>query len=138
MINYYNKLTVDIKVTFGDRKQKGLLSLLYDARKKAFIPIPTNIEHIEIAAELLKKTKNQIIENPDLAGHLIPVNIFFKDEKIVEILVGISGIEMGYKVRHSKEDLVKAYEASWDFIKNGDFAISKELKRVLKTNYIKQ
>ncbi|MEK6952803.1 MAG: hypothetical protein AABX29_07350 [Nanoarchaeota archaeon] len=137
MINYYTKLKAEIKETFGDRKQRGLLSLLYDAKKNAFIPIPTNKEHIEIVTELLKKTKTQVIENPGLASHLIPVNVFFKDEKVTEILVGISGIEMGYKVRHSKEDLVKAHNASWNFVKKGDFSIIKELKRVLKTDYMK-
>jgi len=137
MITYHNKLTLDIKTTYGNRKKRGIISLLYDAKKDAFIPIPTNKEHIEIVMEILNKTKVQIIKNPDLASHLIPINIFIEEDKIKEVLIGISGIEMGYKVRHSKTDLTKAHEASWNFINNGEIEILPNLKRVLRTDYIK-
>ena len=133
MVPYINTLTLEIEEKFGDRKKPGMISFIYDAEKDEFAIVIQNKEHIETAAEILKVKKSDIERNPDIASHLIPINIIIKNKKIKEIIIGVSSIELGYHVRHSKEDLVKARDATWELVRSSEYQIPKNIKINVKT-----
>ncbi len=133
MVPYINTLTLEIEEKFGDRKKPGMISFIYDAEKDEFAIVIQNKEHIETAAEILKVKKSDIERNPDIASHLIPINIIIKNNEIKEIIIGVSSIELGYHVRHSKEDLVKARDATWELVRSSEYQIPKNIKINVKT-----
>lgn len=124
MIDYYKKLTADIPYSYDD----SLRCFVYDVNKGVFFLVPETKQHIDIITKVLDKTKEQIEKNPNIVSPLISVNIFFEDDKIKRITLGLSGTEMGYKIKHSKEDIKKAYDASLEFIKKGDYRKSDDFK----------
>jgi len=135
MVPYIKSLTPEIEKKFGDRKKTGLISFIYNAKKDEFAIVLQNNEHIDTAVEILKVKKSDIERNPEIASHLIPINIKILGKEIKEILIGISSIELGYHVRHTKKDLIKARNATWELVRSSEYQITKNIKiNIITTN----
>ena|SRR3989344_7883138 len=129
----YNFLTWDIVNRFGNRKIHGRLSILVDTENKQIYAVPRNIEHVEFTRKLLG------LENYEevclKASHLVPSHISVLpdlttndlEEKVKGFLTGISGLEIAYGVRHTKESLIIAHELTKKFVSDGGLPISDNL-----------
>ena len=109
-------LSKDILRKYCGRKKEGVIALLIDVNKKEIYPIPKGVEHVQLAALILGKRKNELEKNPALAAHLIPSTIEIKEGEVRGVLTGVSGLELGLKVRHKKSDLPKAHAIAWSCI----------------------
>lgn len=109
-------ITKEIFYAFGGRKHEGILSVIIDVRSGKVFLVPHTMEHISAACELLGVSKKQLEANPLLAQDLVPVNILVRDDLVVGVLNGRSGMEMGYKVTHPKQSLDRAHVLIWDII----------------------
>src|SRR3989344_2610091 len=121
----YNFLNWDIVHRFGNRKIHGRLSVLVDTEAKQIYVVPRNIEHIEFTRRLLSLGNYEEVRLR--ASHLIPSHISILpdlntpdlEERVKGFLTGISGLEIGYGVRHTKESLLMAHELTKKFINHG-------------------
>lgn len=109
-------LTPELIELYAGRKQEGVLSLLVDTYQKRVYPVPHTMEHVNVACEILGITIKQLQESPQQARHLIPVNIFLRNGKIVGLMNGKSGLEMGYRVKHERESQDIAQRMVWTLI----------------------
>ncbi|MBW2981992.1 hypothetical protein KY343_03875 [Candidatus Woesearchaeota archaeon] len=129
-------LSKDVIQEFGGRKQAGVIALIIDVKEKKIYPVPHNLEHVDFAALLLDKKKGELKKNPQLAARLIPSTISIEEGKIVGVLTGVSGLEIGLKVKHKSSDLENAHGMVWACIN-----LSEQLKTVsvgkLKINRIR-
>lgn len=135
-IRYYHELTQALFNAYGHRKEYGIISFFYDVEAKAFIAVPYETEHADLASKILGVKKEEL-KFYDSAKKLIPVNIKIDvDNHISKILIGFSGLEIGFKVKHSKKDITKAKRATIKFIKHGEFPIKKPLHIEIAKNFI--
>ena len=104
-----------LKKYYG-RKQEALISLIIDVAKEKIYPVSKHLEHIDVAELLLGKTKKELAANPKLAAHLIPSTIEIINGQVTGVITGISGLELGFGVRHNRKDLHKAHEIIWSCI----------------------
>lgn len=109
-------ISKEILQAFGGRKHEGLLSVIVDTKTNKIYVVPHTMEHVNAACELLGITKNALESNPTLAERLIPINILIRDDLIVGVMNGRSGMEMGYKVTHPKKANDKAHGLIWNLI----------------------
>ena len=129
-------LSEDVLKKYCGRKKEGIIALLINVDDGKVYPVPKNLEHVNFTALLLGKTKKELEKNPKLAAHLIPSTIYMENRKIKGVLTGVSGLELGLKVRHNKADLKKAHDMAW-----GCILLSEEVGTIeigkLKINKIK-
>ncbi|OYT32566.1 hypothetical protein DRJ22_00060 [Candidatus Woesearchaeota archaeon] len=118
-MRFYDFLTYSLINQYGNRKKPGRLSILVNVEEKKIYAVPRKIEHIDYAKQF----------NIELSK-LIPVHIDTKLnenglEEIIGLVTGVSGMEIGYGIRHSKKDLEEAHKLAKDFIENGELPIKK-------------
>lgn len=135
----YPALTQPILEAYGGRKQKDFICVFVNVKTNEVIPVPINQEHINFAANILSVRRKDIISNPFLCSHLIPSIIQITNKKIVAVVTGASGLEVGFKVKHKLEDLQKAHTLVWNFINLGDIEVGKIIEnRIVERFAIKQ
>ena len=122
MTKRYNVLTWALFNAYGGRKKQGLLSFLYDSNENCFIPVPRNMEHVDFVSKLLNLEKEELQIH---AKHIIPVNIVVEYDVIVAMVIGVSGMEIGFNVRHSKKDLKNAEKAAVNFVISGELPVAE-------------
>lgn len=134
----YPVLTWSILETYGGRKQAGFISVFVNMKTNEVIPIPIGQEHIEVASDILGATKEDILFNPSICAHLIPGIIQLTNKKIVAVVTGASGMEIGYNVRHYVTDVQKAHTIIWSFITSGEIPVGQLLEnRIIRKYTIK-
>lgn len=110
------------------RKKPNYLSVIVDAKTLAVYPVPPDQEHIAFAAALLNIEEDDIKARPSRAQHLIPSLIVIKDFKVAGVVTGVSGMEIGFNVRHKRADLKLAHDRVWEFINKGELPIAEKLE----------
>lgn len=132
----YTFLTYGLLSSNGDRKKPGRLSILVDLVEDKIYAVPCDIEHIDFAREILGFGPE---ENGKRYTKLIPSHIdcVKKDglEIVAGVITGVSGIEIGYGVRHRKEDVSLANVKTLDFVAKGDVEISRDLENEVCMKY---
>jgi len=115
------------------RKKPDQLCVIVDTSKGEVYPVPVSIEHIDFAGMILGYTKEDIIKNPDIASKLVPSNLRLKNvysnPEIYSIVTGQSGMEAGFGVKHSREQIDTAHELVFGFIMNGELVVKIEENR---------
>jgi len=94
---------------YSDRKSLGVLSFLVDVENKIIYVVPKDLEHMALAAKLLGLRAKDLKNDPQQAAYLVPSNLEFKSGEIKGIVTGISGLELGLKVKHTEKQLEKAH-----------------------------
>ena len=107
------QLTSDFVKPYLDRKKEGRLSLLVDVRLDKAYVVPVHEEHTLVALEILHAQLGDLQADPSFASHIVPVHIEFvriQDELLIScVLTGVSGLEMGYHVCHTSQQLQEAH-----------------------------
>ncbi len=135
LLRYYNTLTQALFNQYGNRKEQGIISFFYDVEEKAFLPIPPDTEHADFVSKIFHIEKNSL-KFDERPKRLIPIIIKMDENfNVSKILIGVSGLEIGYGVRHSKKDLVRAKRMTVKFVKYGEFKIKKPLYLKLEKKY---
>ncbi len=115
------RLTWSAVNSFGNRKRPGRLSVIVDMTKKGVVyAVPREIEHKDYLCEILHTTQEHIMGAPGIAARLIPVHIDLPCDTVEGIVVGLSGAEQAYGIRHSNEDLQNSARRAQEFILNGE------------------
>ncbi|MBW2994994.1 hypothetical protein KY312_01460 [Candidatus Woesearchaeota archaeon] len=134
----YRRLTWALYENFGERKVAGVISFIFDAHYHVFYPVPRDVEHISFVSEnLLGISVDELRMQPELAERLIPVNIAIQENTVVEYLIGVSGLELGLRVRHREKDLRSAEKYTLEFIKKGEIWHMEEIKGKIEYRYKK-
>jgi hypothetical protein len=132
MIATKEGMTRELFEVFGNRKQEGLFAAFVNVKTEEIIPVPIGVEHIEMAARLLHLAPSDIKAHPDVASHLVASYLQIEKSpaglKIVGILTGVCGTNMGYGVRHERSDLEKAHALMLQFALNGEIPVAAPLK----------
>ena len=100
-------LTLDNYLKYGDRKVPGRISLFVNSPNAETYFVPIDTEHIVLAKYLVAKSYARILSD------LVPVHIDTQldagEPCITGIITGASGMEIGYGVRHSLDELQRAH-----------------------------
>lgn len=136
MSPYFIRLNRKIIEDYCGRKKQGQLCLIYNTKNKKFIALPKKIEHSEFIARLLNVSKENIKNKEVDASYFIPVSIVIIGNQITGIIIGISSLEMGCGVRHRKEDLFNARNASIVLISNAQISVKEDYKLLVSTKYL--
>jgi len=134
-------LTWGLYNNYGGRKKPGYLSVIVDVEHEIIYPVPLDVEHIEfISKNILNVSKEDVTANPLLAEKLIPSIIEIDDisREVRGVLTGISGVEIGFGVRHSMKDLEKAHAMVLDFIANGEIRMADNFNAKISPKYSKK
>lgn len=91
-------------------------------------PIPSDIEHVAFASFFLNKEIADIKADPATAQQLVPSIIIIRNDKVVGVATGVSGLEIGYNVRHSREALEATHQLVWQFVRKGELSVSESLE----------
>ncbi|MBS3174918.1 hypothetical protein J4440_03495 [Candidatus Woesearchaeota archaeon] len=131
-----NRLTWKVIEKYGNRKYQGLLTFFVNVTTEEIFPVPVDIEHIDFICKLINfDNRNELRQNPFAAMHLVPSTIHINDDGYIDsVITGVSSLEMGAGVRHSKENIKKAHKLIHDFISNGELPIGtlKEDKPIMQ------
>lgn len=132
-------LTYKFLELFGDRKRTGLFSIIVNTKNGRVHPVPRYMEHVSFVCKLLRIDKKKLLEKPDIASHLVPSNININDEGFIDgIITGVSGLEIGARVRHTKESLDIAHTIALQYIQNGEIPVEKLKINKIMTTYLKR
>ena len=140
LVKSYTKLDSNVINQFLGRKKALMLAVVTNIETNEIFPIPCDFEHIDYVHKIVGISKLELVEDISLAKNIIPSIIEFDyDEEflIVKSLVsGVSGLEIGFRLRHRKLDLEKGHKLVLDFIKNGEFRLSSNFKDAINPKYI--
>ncbi len=142
-INIVRRLTSGLYSSYVGRKGAGIISLVINTRTKEIMLVPQELEHIQFAAKILGGSVEEIVQNPSIAEHLVPVILETEEQpgdpvpKVIGIATGTSGMELGYGVRHTISDLELAHKIALDFASRGDLSIDLR-KSVIVKRFVKK
>ena len=125
------RLTRAMYDDYGDRKRPGNLSIITDVARKEIIAVPRDVEHIVFVARYLKVPREEFKANPALAARIVPTNISVENDSVVGVVTGICGMELGFGVRHTEEDLQKAHNLALQFIAAGEYPVDLKLNKII-------
>ncbi|MEK6952805.1 MAG: hypothetical protein AABX29_07360 [Nanoarchaeota archaeon] len=132
-----DKLTYELLEKYGHRKKIGRLSVLTNPKEEIIYVVPMDIEHIDYAKEILN-TENIAYLFP---FPLIPSHIHFdgkkKQEKIIGLITGESGLEQSMGKIHTHTSLNKAHNLIWKLILEGEVPIGNITKNRIIFDYVK-
>jgi len=121
------------------RKKENQLCLIVDTKEEKIYPVPVKIEHIDFASRIIGY---KITENLEDASKIVPSNIIMgvsgmNDISYVveQIITGVSGMEIGYRLRHSHQQLEKAHKLVRKFVDDGEFQKSKNFSEKIIKRY---
>ena len=112
-----------------------MLSLFYNIKNKNFIAVPKNIEHAVFIANLLNTTLEEIKNHSIDVSYFIPVTIIISEGEFASIIAGISSLEMGYNVKHRKQDVMNARNATLVLLERGPLKIKNGFKELVSMKY---
>lgn len=132
---------------YFNRKGAYVLSFLVNVENAEVIPIPIGKEHIEIVTKYLRLSMDELRANLDLVSHLVPFMLQFAPSdhlgcawQLKMVLIGVSGLEIGFKVRHTKKQIDTAHDLAWKFISYGKgiYVDKRELEERVERRYQKK
>ncbi|MBS3125256.1 hypothetical protein J4211_03320 [Candidatus Woesearchaeota archaeon] len=125
----YDRLTEELRRTYGDRKIPGRLSILVDLCAQPLIyAVPREIEHINFVKELLGTDETQEVR--ERGTLLVPSHIDIQPNGqnfhylVCGFLTGVSGLEIAFGVRHPREALKRAHEQTKTFTRIGELSVT--------------
>ncbi len=123
-------LTWGVFNNYIGRKKANLFSVIVDTNDGSIYPVPTDTEHIDWAAQILGCTRDDIRQDPSMASHLIPVVIETSPppEELRRVVIGTCGMEIGYRVRHTAEQLERGRAMVMEFLEGGEVPLAKDLQ----------
>ena len=136
-----SSLTWGLYNAYGGRKKPGYLAVVVNLKENVIYPIPTNEEHADfISKRILGTSKNELSMHPEWAEKIIPSIIEIDDisGKVKGVLTGVSGVEIGYRVRHDKEDIEKAHAKVIEFLKNGEIPFAEGFRAIIQYKYARK
>ncbi len=112
------------------RKQPDQLCCVVNLEDKKIYPVPVEIEHIDFVSLLLT---SDIKSNPEYARRVIPSNLRIDalDRVVKKIITGVSGMEIGYNVRHTTHDVDLAHSLMREFVSRGEFTAGNNLDEIV-------
>lgn len=124
------RFTHAVVSNFIGRKGPALISFFCDTIAGKVILVPQGYEHIDWAAEILRTDRDELQKNPAFASHLIPVVIDLDPmhDEVRSGVIGTSGMEIAYGVRHTKGQLDRAEQIATAFIVTGELRVSPSFR----------
>jgi len=142
-ISYLNQNVINNPKYFN-RKGAFIISCVVDVDNNEVVIIPVNQEHINIVSEYLRVDKIDIRDNPDIASHIVPFTLELDicDKRgfpweLKQLLIGVSGLEIGFRVRHTSSQIEKARNLIWKFLEYSEdiYIDIKRVNEVIKRKY---
>jgi len=120
--------------SFFPRKKEDQLCLLVNTENKEIYAVPVEEEHISCALRILNTSIDELIEKGSiLVPSNIRLNIYEHPNFVYSLVIGVSGLEMRYGVRHTKKQIDRAHELMYNFLRKGEFNINlSEDKRIYR------
>ena len=135
MPRYFTNLNYSIINKYIDRKHGGMISFFYNTKIKKFIPVLKDKEHSQSVLEILSVSANDVITGIVDASYFIPVVVIIKNDEYQSIIIGSSSLEMALNVRHRKEDLINAENATLVLIQRSPLKIKKDFQKLIVMKY---
>lgn len=108
------RLTESLFEEYGNRKKVGRLSIVVDTESFVAYAVPIGVEHIDFLRAGFGKEDSKFV----------PVHIDLNSNYDVEaIITGESGVEQGYGVRHTSEQLDIAHQKALELVANSPFLV---------------
>ena len=141
-LKIFKRLDWSFVKNFGGRKNQNYTCVIVNVQNKEIYGVPRNMEHIDFLCKLLsmdniKEGRDYIKNNPKCAAHLVPSIIELRDNMVYRVITGVSGAEIGYNVRHTKEQLEQALSLVLIFIENGEIVKHPDFGLQLIDKYAK-
>lgn len=141
-----DRLSYDIFDNFIGRKGALMLGVVTDTDSKGLpvYPMPQGIEHMDYVPTLVGTDRTGLLEIPSLAERFIPSIIEFemsedeRDYLVKGLITGVSGIEIGLRVRHDKGAIELAHQRVLNIIDAGDFQKSPNFEAKVVLKYAKK
>lgn len=119
-------LTEEIFEKYGNRKKDKRLSIIVDTKNFIAYAVPKEIEHIEFLRKYFGKEDSKFV----------PVHLDFNDEfDISAVITGESGVEQGYGIRHTTDELIIAQQKALELISSSIFSASEDCEYKLCYEY---
>ena len=137
----FNRLSWAVFNGYGSRKEQGLVSVVVDTETKLIYPVPLGEEHLEFVPKIIFLEKNDVFENPPRFSRFVPslieteFNPLTQSFQVLGVVTGISGLELGARVRHKKEQLELAHALVLDFVNRGELQVSEKFQHKLSLKY---
>lgn len=134
----HERLSASLYNEYGGRKKPGYMSVVVNLTEGLIYPVPLNQEHDAfVSKRILEVPLRELREESEMAEKIIPsiIEIDEINREILGVLTGVSSLEMGSGVRHSKEDLEKAHAMVLEFVEKGDFPKSGDFTQKIQYKY---
>ncbi|MDP3917494.1 MAG: hypothetical protein Q8Q42_04395 [Nanoarchaeota archaeon] len=128
-----NLLTGDVFEKFGNRKRSGRLSLLVDMANENIYAVPIGVEHIDFVRELIGRDSFDTLK----MRRYIPVHVDRYPTPdwsgdVNGLVTGVSGMEISYGARHTKEDLRGAHQIVRKLIEKSNIEVNLQEDKVIE------
>src|SRR3989344_1439538 len=88
--------------------------------------VPPEMEHIDLVAEMLGVTREEIFRNPEIAKNLVGGYIGLEGETVKMLDLGGTGLTFGAKIPYDPTTIRKANEIFAGFVSGGDVPVAIE------------
>ncbi|MAF35388.1 hypothetical protein CMO91_06115 [Candidatus Woesearchaeota archaeon] len=132
MIQPTPKLTKAVIASAIGRQTLNVFSVLVNTETGGVYMTVMGRDHSSVAAELLKLEDTEDLgKNREKLAKYVPAHIELNPEHTmaVGIVTGISGIEMSYRVFHTREQLETAHDMVKAFLTAGVLTLKKPLEK---------
>ncbi len=134
-MKYFKVLRFSVIKDYLDKKDGGHLFLFYNANNRKVTLIPKRLNHVDLVSRLLDVDLIDITNSSIDVSYLVPVTLSINENKYESALVGVSSMEMGYGVRHKKEDLINAGNATDALLQRGPLEMKENFQNVVSMEY---
>ncbi len=113
---------------FCNRKQVGYISVVTDTETKRIYPIPPDEEHKTFVPRIIGLGLSDVMQDPMSFSRFVPSLISTQFDEVTGIRTGFSGMESGFGVRHTREQLNLGHNLVKAFIELGQVPISNNFR----------
>lgn len=90
---------------FGDRKRVGRIDFVVDTVTDAVYGVPKEVEHKDFVPTLPSYEEG--------TSRFVPLQLRMERGEVHEILIGASSYEAATGVKHTPQEMTKAYKITW-------------------------
>lgn len=124
----FQTLTWAVFNLFCNRKEVGKIDVVVDTETKLIYPVPLDEEHKTFTPKIIGLTTEDIRANPERFMRLVPSTIATQFDEAIGVRTGVSGLELGMRVRHTRQQLELAHGMALAFVEYGEVPKSREYK----------
>ncbi len=117
-----DEITQQLLDRYCGRKQIGRIDFVVDVSSGRFYPVPRDIEHKDFTPQIAKG-------RPGYVPSQLRLRKASGRYDLLELLVGASSYEATTEVRHTPEDLIKAFNLTWELINKSQIINPTTCKR---------